>query len=187
MGTGHRPCPGSAAVVIPPGGIPILADQACQIHSRHGVGGNGPRGGHTPRPAIVETNAPVDCALWLPLRQRDRRADRGHQSRPEAAVPAGPVDVDPILGRIGADFETCGVPDVEADIGGEPHNGLVPRAVDVPFGGGVARLTVFRRDLIGRGRARIGRGCRRRHTAPSLSVRSHADEPYNQCYGGRTE
>ena len=61
-----------------------------------------------------------------------------------------PVNVQPVLWRRGLDLEPDPPAHVHADVRAETLDGGVSRAIDVPLGGGRARLAVLRDDEVGR-------------------------------------
>src|SRR5690606_24994208 len=91
-----------------------------------------PRGGIRPVAAVDQARGGIGEAARLDLGQGDRRLDRGDLARAVPAVPAEPVDVDPVVGGRRVDLEPHRLAAVHADLGREALDAGVARALDVP-------------------------------------------------------
>jgi hypothetical protein len=85
-----------------------------------------------PVAAVDQTGRRVGQAVRLDLRQREALRERGLQAGAVAAVPAEPVDVDPVGDGVRLDLEVDGGALVDRDLGREALDRRVAGAVDVP-------------------------------------------------------
>ena len=121
----------------------------------------------------------------LRLRQRrGRRQVSRDQPGSQALVVAHPVDIQPIRPGGRLDLEVYGLPDVDADVGGEPLNRRTASTGDVPLTRRGARLAVLARDRVDdRGPARASRSGRRHAGQLDGHTYQHCDEHHGQDGG----
>ena len=108
-----------------------------------------PRRRHCPVATIIEVSGLVPQTFRLMLGEFDRRRDSVNATRTHPTVVSHPIDVYPIVGRIGFDLEEDRFTPVDADVMTEALDGRIAPTVNVPLGQRIARQTIFFDDVVG--------------------------------------
>ena len=83
------------------------------------------------------------------LGQFDRGLDRVNATGAHPIVVPHPIDVYPIVGRVGFNLEEDCLTAIDADVMTEALNGWIAPTVNVPLGWWISRQAVFSDDVVG--------------------------------------
>ena len=117
----------------------VLAHELRDVDARDGVRRHRPGGRDGPVAGVDHAGRGIAERVRLVLHAGV--LDGGDLARAHAAVIAEPVDVDPVVVRIGVDLEVDRRAVIDADVGGETLDVRVARAVDAPFAFRIARAS----------------------------------------------